>query len=59
MPNVYVQKQQQTTSGCFDVSCYSGNSGDWSDKLAYAASGFSVAALDCRGQEVCPKMWEE
>ncbi|MGI5851204.1 MAG: acetylxylan esterase [Caldicoprobacterales bacterium] len=29
---------------------YSGNSGDWSDKLAYVASGFSVAALDCRGQ---------
>jgi cephalosporin-C deacetylase len=29
---------------------YSGNSGDWSDKLNYAASGFSVFALDCRGQ---------
>ena len=29
---------------------YSGNSGDWSDKLAHVADGFSVAALDCRGQ---------
>jgi cephalosporin-C deacetylase len=29
---------------------YSGSSGDWFDKLGYAAQGFSVAALDCRGQ---------
>jgi cephalosporin-C deacetylase len=29
---------------------YSGNSGDWSDKLGYAAAGFTVAAMDCRGQ---------
>ena len=29
---------------------YSGNSGDWNDKLNYVAAGFSVAALDCRGQ---------
>ena len=29
---------------------YTGNSGDWSDKLKWAALGFSVAALDCRGQ---------
>lgn len=29
---------------------YTGNSGNWSDKLSYVASGFSVAALDCRGQ---------
>ena len=29
---------------------YSGDSGEWSDKLAYAASGYVVAALDCRGQ---------
>ncbi|MDQ3814229.1 MAG: acetylxylan esterase, partial [Armatimonadota bacterium] len=29
---------------------YSGNSGEWSDKLSYVAQGFSVAALDCRGQ---------
>jgi cephalosporin-C deacetylase len=29
---------------------YSGNSGDWSDKLGYVAQGYIVAALDCRGQ---------
>jgi cephalosporin-C deacetylase len=29
---------------------YSGNSGDWADKLGYVGQGFSVAALDCRGQ---------
>lgn len=29
---------------------YSGNSGDWFEKLGYAASGYAVAALDCRGQ---------
>ncbi len=29
---------------------YSGNCGDWQDKLGYVAAGFSVAALDTRGQ---------
>jgi len=29
---------------------YSMNSGEWLDKLPYAAAGFTVAALDCRGQ---------
>lgn len=29
---------------------YTGDSGDWYDKLGYAAAGFTVAALDCRGQ---------
>jgi cephalosporin-C deacetylase len=29
---------------------YSSNSGDWYDKLQYAALGFSVFAMDCRGQ---------
>ena len=29
---------------------YSGDAGDWNDKLAYTASGYTVAALDCRGQ---------
>ena len=29
---------------------YSGSSGDWYDKLGYVAMGFTVAALDCRGQ---------
>jgi cephalosporin-C deacetylase len=29
---------------------YSGDSGDWSDKLGYVGLGFSIAVLDCRGQ---------
>lgn len=29
---------------------YSGDSGDWVEKLPYAAMGFTVAAMDCRGQ---------
>jgi cephalosporin-C deacetylase len=29
---------------------YSGSSGDWNDKLQYVALGFSVFAMDCRGQ---------
>lgn len=29
---------------------YSGSSGEWTDKLPFVGLGFSVAALDCRGQ---------
>src|SRR5512139_3696099 len=29
---------------------YEGDSGDWFDKLGFALQGFTVAALDCRGQ---------
>ncbi len=29
---------------------YTGDSGDWADKLSYVGQGFTVAALDCRGQ---------
>jgi cephalosporin-C deacetylase len=29
---------------------YTGNSGNWQDKLSFVSQGFSVAALDCRGQ---------
>ena len=29
---------------------YNGNSGNWNDKLPYVLEGFSVAAMDCRGQ---------
>jgi cephalosporin-C deacetylase len=29
---------------------YTGDSGDWADKLNYVGQGFTVAALDCRGQ---------
>jgi len=29
---------------------YTGSCGDWADKLNYVGAGFSIAALDCRGQ---------
>lgn len=29
---------------------YSGSAGDWVDKLGYVAQGYTVAAMDCRGQ---------
>lgn len=29
---------------------YSANAGSWSEKLGYVAAGFTVAAMDCRGQ---------
>ncbi len=29
---------------------YSGNSGDWHDKLGWPATGFCFASMDCRGQ---------
>lgn len=29
---------------------YTGGSGEWSDKFRYTARGYTVAALDCRGQ---------
>ncbi len=29
---------------------YTGDSGDWYDKLGYVSEGLTVAALDCRGQ---------
>ncbi|MFC4775541.1 alpha/beta fold hydrolase [Paenibacillus sp. GCM10023252] len=29
---------------------YTGSSGDWADKLSYVSLGYSVLAMDCRGQ---------
>ena len=29
---------------------YSSNAGDWYDKLGYVAQGYTIAAMDCRGQ---------
>jgi len=29
---------------------YTGNAGNWCEKLSYVSSGFVVAAMDCRGQ---------
>jgi cephalosporin-C deacetylase len=34
----------------FEFHGYSSNSGDFASKLGWVAAGFSVAALDCRGQ---------
>lgn len=47
-----LRPRQQTEPGPAVVMFhgYSGDSGDWFHKLAYAAHGFTVAALDCRGQ---------
>lgn len=46
-------KPQQSVRGAPAVlhfHGYSGASGDWSSYLGYAAAGFIVAAMDCRGQ---------
>jgi cephalosporin-C deacetylase len=43
-------RPQKSHPGLVAFHGYSGSSGDWHDKLPYAAAGFTVAALDCRGQ---------
>src|SRR5699024_3614186 len=43
-------KEIATGQGLAIFHGYSVDSGDWLDKLAYAAQGFTVLALDCRGQ---------
>ncbi|MDF2926555.1 MAG: Acetyl xylan esterase [Paenibacillaceae bacterium] len=42
--------QDQPHPAILQFHGYTANSGDWQDKLAYAAGGISVAALDTRGQ---------
>lgn len=48
----FICPKQQTQPGpaLLMFHGYSMNAGEWLDKLAYAAAGFTVAALDCRGQ---------
>lgn len=48
----FVRPKQQVQPGpaLLMFHGYSMNAGEWLDKLAYAAAGFTVAALDCRGQ---------
>ncbi|MBU5673738.1 acetylxylan esterase [Paenibacillus brevis] len=48
----YVRPKAATTPhpAVLQFHGYAWNSGDWSDKLAYASIGYSIAALDCRGQ---------
>ncbi|MBB5325734.1 cephalosporin-C deacetylase [Anoxybacillus tepidamans] len=44
------KKQQRKGPGIAIFHGYSVDSGDWLDKIAYAAQGFTVLAMDCRGQ---------
>ena len=44
------KKRQQPGPAVLMFHGYSGNSGDWYNKLGYVAQGYTVAALDCRGQ---------
>lgn len=48
----YVRPKASTTPhpAVLQFHGYAWNSGDWNDKLAYASIGYSIAALDCRGQ---------
>ena len=42
--------QQGKGPGLLLFHGYHGSSGDWSQKIGYAAEGYTVLALDCRGQ---------
>jgi cephalosporin-C deacetylase len=44
------RKQAQPGPAVLMFHGYSMNSGDWYNKLGYVAQGFTVAAMDCRGQ---------
>jgi cephalosporin-C deacetylase len=48
----YVRPKQRRGRGpaLLDFHGYSGNSGDFAPKLNWAAAGFALASLDCRGQ---------
>jgi cephalosporin-C deacetylase len=48
----YVRPRQRRGKGpaLLEFHGYSGNSGDFATKLGWVGGGFSVAALDCRGQ---------
>lgn len=43
-------KAGQTYPVIFQFHGYTGDSGDWWEKLSWIQQGFAVAALDCRGQ---------
>lgn len=43
-------KVEQPAPAILRFHGYAGNSGDWTALAAYAAEGFCIAALDCRGQ---------
>lgn len=44
------KNRERKCPGLLRFHGYSGHSGDWYDMLGYAANGFVVAAMDCRGQ---------
>jgi len=44
---------QQNHPAILKFHGYGRNAGDWSNMLSYAANGYSVVALDCRGQGGC------
>jgi cephalosporin-C deacetylase len=44
------KKAQGKSPAVLQFHGYTGNCGNWSEKLGYVAAGFVVAALDCRGQ---------
>lgn len=43
-------QQDERTPAIVMFHGYSGNAGEWGDKLGYVAMGYTVVALDCRGQ---------
>ena len=45
-----VEKSPEPRPAVLFFHGYTMNSGDWLDKLPYVAAGFTVAAMDCRGQ---------
>ena len=47
---VQPREPQASHPGVLMFHGYGGDCGGWMDKLPYAAAGFTVAALDCRGQ---------
>ena len=44
------KKQAEKQPALVKFHGYSRSSGDWFDLLPYAAEGFHIAAMDCRGQ---------
>jgi len=46
----FIKPKKSTGQGMVIFHGYSVDSGDWLDKVAYAAQGITVLAMDCRGQ---------
>ncbi len=47
---IVMPKNKKNCKAVLQFHGYGGNAGNWIEKLAYAAEGFVVAAIDCRGQ---------